>query len=564
MLDRLLGQETEYAIRVSSPFGGGRPSHLTIYDTVVAAISRRVQTRPGRKLGGMSSLFVENGGAVCYEFVPMAIHGGLIEASTPECRGPSQLLLYQKAQEEMLLDAVFDAEAELRDQGAIEDLGLLKNCRDARGKIYGAQENFEVEMARGLRLWTYRVGLAGLFPLILVFTLLTWTILLVMVVVGLALLPLILLLVLAEDLWPRYRPWVERVIGDGGILERALFGLTLADYLIAWPIGTVYSLLLRATAFDWVRRSVFGFLASRCVMTGAGSVSDDGGFVLSEKGPALRSSMRLTGGAQSRSIIDTGNLLKGLLSPATLQLRSLLSLFRQKQRLQLGLADSNMAQVAEYLKFGATCLVLDMAEEGWLDDAPRPRSPVRAVRALANDPTLTARIPLRGGGSMTALELQRWYLERARRYVSESSMPSLEAREVLRLWAEVLDALERDPGELVGRVDWVTKRWLVEETAGQASLAVRKRVDLGYHELGSGFFARLEAADLAPRLVSPTEAREAIHQPPESTPARLRGRLIKEVARDQKVTVDWGSVRIGGRLRGEVIRLDDFRRPSSR
>jgi len=102
----------------------------------------------------------------------------------------------------------------------------------------------------------------------------------------------------------------------------------------------------------------------------------------------------------------------------------------------------------------------------------------------------------------------------------------------------------------------------VETTTADASLPARKKVDIRYHELGAGYFARLEAEGLAPMLVSEAEAREAIFETPAATPARMRGRLIRELAQEQKVTVDWGSIRIGGKLGhlgARVIRLDDYR-----
>ena len=559
MLERLLGQETEYAIRAAPFRGSKRPSNLTIYDAITTAIAARVKSRPGRKLGGMSSLFIENGGSFCYEFVPVELHGGLLEASTPECRGPGQVVLYQRAQQELLLEALEDAMLPLASEG-VSDLGLVKNCRDVAGRTYGAQENYEADIAHGFALWCYRLGLVALIPFILLFAVTTWSLVLTIIVVGIALLPFMLALVMVEQLVPRLKPITERLIGDRGILERALFNITWLDHLVAWPIGTLFALLLRATAFRRIRRGSTAFFASRCVMTGAGTVEEDGSFKLSEKGPALRRTMRSTGGSQSRSIFDTGNLLKGLMVLAAFRLSPFFDLFRRRQRLQIGMSDSNMAQVSEYLKLGVTCLVIDMAEEGWLDDAPRLIRPVAAVHALVSDPTLRARVRIRGGGEMSALELQRWYLERAKLFLAKSPTTSLEAREVLRLWSECLDALRDDPGTLVGRIDWVTKRWMLEETAANSPLAVRKKVDIGYHELGRGYFAKLEGEELAPRLVSPDEAHEAIRRPPQETPARLRSRLIRDLAQEQKVTVDWGSVRIGGRFRGKVIRLDEYRR----
>ena len=36
---------------------------------------------------------------------------------------------------------------------------------------------------------------------------------------------------------------------------------------------------------------------------------------------------------------------------------------------------------------------------------------------------------------------------------------------VLAAWREVLDSLARDPQELIGRLDWVTKKWLLDAFA---------------------------------------------------------------------------------------------------
>ena len=39
------------------------------------------------------------------------------------------------------------AERELSSRGFPGQLGLLKNCRDARGHCYGAQENYDAQIA---------------------------------------------------------------------------------------------------------------------------------------------------------------------------------------------------------------------------------------------------------------------------------------------------------------------------------------------------------------------------------------------------------------------------------
>ena len=304
------------------------------------------------------------------------------------------------------------------------------------------------------------------------------------------------------------------------------------------------------------------FLVSRPILTGTGSLEADGKFGLSEKGPAIQRLTRGGTGSENRPLFDTGNLMKDVFAPARFRLRPYLALFRARQRMQLGLSDANVAQAAEFLKVGVTSLVLDMAEAGALDDAPRPADPIAALRTLCADPTLKAEVEIEGQGPMSALAIQRAYLVKAREFVRNAPAMSLGARQLLALWGDALDALEADPTRLVGALDWVTKRYLIEAAAGDAAFPVQKKVDLRYHELGSGYFARLEQAGMARRVVSEEEIETAIRTPPASTPARLRGQLVRELAGERlPVRVSWDSVRVGGRIGGKVIPLRPRIRP---
>ena len=96
------------------------------------------------------------------------------------------------------------------------------------------------------------------------------------------------------------------------------------------------------------------------------------------------------------------------------------------------------------------------------------------------------------------------------------------------------------------------------EKAG-TSKSSRKKIDLKYHELGTGYFARIERRELTSILVTEEEARTATEQPPSNSPARARARLIRDLANVAKVTVGWNRVRIGGPIGGRVIKLDDHR-----
>jgi Pup amidohydrolase len=557
---RLLGLETEYALRFTPAAGSPRPGNDVLYRALASAIGEIVQTQPGERHGAESDrFFTESGASFCYEALPYARDAGLIEAGTPECDGPSRLLCHQKAIDALLVQAIPASEQRLALDGYPGELGLLKNCRDAEGHIYGAQENYEASVATGAGLVLYRVTLALSAPIVLAHVLFFWAVVILLLVSVL----------LAALLAPFLSPLVPRRLKSGAqgrlfdednpLLVRAIERIAAPfDRALLFSVVTFAGPALRFFAFRRQRRAMIGFLVSRPILTGAGTIDQDSRFGLSEKGPAIRRVVRTAASPENRPLFDTGNLLKDLLAPLKMAFVPFFRLFRARQRMQLGLSDSNVAQVAEYLKIGTTALVLDLAEAGLLDDAPRPARPVDALHTIAADPTLGARVPIVGGSPMSAIAIQREYLRRAKAYLRASATPSMETHQIVTLWEQTLDSLEADPGRLVGSLDWVSKRYLLESCAGAAPYEVQKKIDLRYHELGTGYLARMEGAGLARKIVADAEITEAIRTPPQSTPARLRGHLIRSLASSvAPIRVSWETVRIGGRLGGKVIRLRD-------
>jgi proteasome accessory factor A len=300
------------------------------------------------------------------------------------------------------------------------------------------------------------------------------------------------------------------------------------------------------------------FLVTRTIFTGPGMVGADGRLVLSPRAAMLRSLCGMTA-AGWRSVFYFCQVLKGINEILLGDWPSAARLFHRRQRLQLTIGDSNMAQYAEYLKIGTTLLVLDAIEAGELGDAPRLRRPLRALRAISGDPELRARVALVGGRRATALEVQRYYLNACRRFLDRRGPGPAEARQVLELWEQTLDALEEDPARLVGKLDWVTKRYLLERLGPDASVAARRKLDLRYHELSrDGYYLRLEAAGVAPTLVEPEQILEAMATPPAGTPAALRGRLIREYADGSPaVRASWTAVMVADASGVRVVRLSE-------
>lgn len=500
--------------------------------------------------------FLANGGAVWFEMVRLTGEFGLIEGSTPECRGPRQLLTYQRAQDRLFAASAADAKP--------RPFALLKNCRDSVGNYYGAQENYEFPIASGVRLAIWRVGLVLLAPLIpltwiglLARVLLYIVILLIYIVVSH--LAFLLLLPFMRDRIPLRRWLFDGLLtAQGTPIENGIeSALNMLALLVCFPLASSMYLLLRFTAFVGVRKQLTAFLVSRSIFAGAGTLDDNGEFHVAEKAHGLNCLTGLGGFIDDRPVYTFGHFLKAALSEAWNLHRRYVRLFRRRQRLQIALGDSNMAQTAEFLRIGTTMLVLDMLEDGALADAPRLRRPLAALKTFAADPGLREHVEMLDGTRRTALEIQQWYLDAAKAWLARRPWHE-EASEIVELWEQTLEMLAGNQEPLVGRIDWITKRFLMEQAGNDASFAVKKKIDLKYHQLGpDGYYAQLEACGATPVLVPAEEIDRAARTPPPGSPASARGRFIREFA-GEGLAVNWDFVLLRRRFRTQIIDLDHY------
>ena len=571
LLDRLAGLETEYALRFHADPGVEPPSHRELFRGIIAALGRRVPTAAAGEI--KDGVFLANGGAVWFEQARIAATHGLVEGATPECRGPFQTVLYQRAQDRLLAEAA----GHLTFPGVCS---LIKNDRDSLDNIYGAQENYEVVVARGAWLFVWRAGIVCLAPL----AVLAW--LLCLFLLPLHLLYLLgagaLYVVVRGSLSPERQRTLARALFGEDAARRRPDALLLPEWLEAFllfylrlvtlPLSGGLWLLARWVAFRGIRRLLPAFLASRAVIAGTGRVDRAHRFHLANKAGGINCLLGFGGLFGDRPMFSIGHFFKLMLYRIWKSPRELLGLLGERQRLQVCIGDSNMSEEAEYLRVGTTMLVLDALEAGVLVDAPRIRRPIRAMHQLTADPTLRVRLPLRPGGrrshrrDVTALEIQHFYLDRCRRFVETRDEPNVEAREILDRWTEVLMALEDDPRSLVGRVDWVTKQLLLEEAGRGADWEALKKIDVRYHELTSeGYYARLKPTGLASVMIPPPELERAQRTPPPDTPATMRGHYIREFsAGSRPLQASWSTIVLGRGLGRKVVRLTRFqpRRPA--
>jgi proteasome accessory factor A len=219
------------------------------------------------------------------------------------------------------------------------------------------------------------------------------------------------------------------------------------------------------------------------------------------------------------------------------------------RRLHVIIGDANMSEIATYLKLGSTALVLDMIEANFLADDLAIVAPVRELHTISHDPSLRHAITLADGRTITALDLQGEYLDRARKYVDDrlGEDADEQTRDVLARWESVLTRLAADPMQLARELDWVAKLRLLEgyrERDGIDWDSPRLQlVDLQYSDIRpeKGLYHRLVARGAMQTLLEPGLAEKAVAAPPEDTRAFFRGECLRRYG-PAVAAASWDSV----------------------
>jgi proteasome accessory factor PafA2 len=297
-------------------------------------------------------------------------------------------------------------------------------------------------------------------------------------------------------------------------------------------------LMDRRTSFKQIVEHLMPFFVSRQVYTGAGKVGTEN--------RAHPCDYQLS---QRSDFYETEVALDTMVKRPIINTRDEPHADREKyRRLHVIVGDSNMAEPTIYLRNGATAIVLAMIEDGAIGRDLSLRDPVRAIKEVSHDPTCRQTMELSSGRRLTAVQLQREYLELAHRY--DASCLGHWTGAVLDRWGRVLDALEREPRDLAASIDWVAKMVMIESFMERKGVDWRSpqvsMLDLQYHDirLEKGLYYLLERQGKMERLTSEEEIKDAITQPPEDTRASFRGRCLRKYA-DQVFGVNWDSISFG-------------------
>jgi hypothetical protein len=298
------------------------------------------------------------------------------------------------------------------------------------------------------------------------------------------------------------------------------------------------------------------FQASSVVFTGQGKVGSEHGtpparYQLSQRADFIETML----GPQTtyrRPLVNTrdeplcgGGPWSSLLDPAHPG--------RRLARLHVICFDSTLCQVASLLRVGTMQMMLALVEANRVDPTLALEDPLRTLRAWSRDPLLRATAPLVDGRRVTAVELQRRFLEAARHahqdHVFDGVVPR--ADEILALWEDTLDRLDhQDWTAAARRLDWVLKLAMLER-------ALAQRPDLSWEapalKVLDHLYASLDPSEglywawAAAGLVEPVVPEEAIArlevEPPEDTRAWGRAMALRRALPDAVDQVDWDAIR---------------------
>jgi proteasome accessory factor A len=298
-------------------------------------------------------------------------------------------------------------------------------------------------------------------------------------------------------------------------------------------------LMDRRTSFKQIVEPLLPFFATRQIWCGAGKVGSEN--------RAHPCHYQLS---QRADFFETEVALDTMVKRPIVNTRDEPHADREKyRRLHVIVGDSNMSEFTIYLRNGVTALILAMIEDGAISKDLSLRDPVRTIREVSHDVSLSHPITMDDGSSRTAIEVQNEFLEMALAYTSSRSLDPVQ-KDVLQKWQDVMEALSRDPMELDGKIDWVIKKRLIESYMARKNLdwgdPQVQMLDLQYHDSrpDKGLYHLLERQGKVERIVTDAEIQRAVCAPPRDTRAFFRGECLRRYP-NEVFGVNWDSISFG-------------------
>jgi proteasome accessory factor A len=292
--------------------------------------------------------------------------------------------------------------------------------------------------------------------------------------------------------------------------------------------------------------TLLAFLATRQIFTGAGRVGQANPLAFDFEPPQQETPVNFQLSQRADHIVN--DIYQWVqFNRAIINARDEpLADYRKYRRLHLLIGDSNMSPFATALKIGTTACVLGLLEEGRLPRNLVLSDAVQSTRDISRDPTLRGVVDLENGKTIGALDVQWQFHELAQRHLRGTSA---ETDWLLESWSFVLEALEQNPQSLIGGVDWITKKWLLETLIAAEGLQWNdpwlQSVDLEYHNIdpARGLFFSVTPGKRIAEWNNSVRRSEAMRVPPSNTRAAGRARAVAAFQeRDLSYVINWDSI----------------------
>ncbi len=313
-------------------------------------------------------------------------------------------------------------------------------------------------------------------------------------------------------------------------------------------------LIPRKTEFIRLTEILIPFLVTRQLLCGAGKVlsgQNESVYAFSQRADHLWEGLS-SATTRSRPIINTRD-----------EPHADAEYYR---RLHVISGDSNMSETTTLLKVGSVDLILRMIEAGAVMRDLRLENPIRSIRDISHDLTGQHKVRLANGREMSALEMQREFLEKATTFVAANGAHTPHVGRILDLWERTLDAVETGNHSAIDtEIDWAIKKKLLDGYQQRRGVTLDSpriaQLDLTYHDISrqQGLFFLLQARGGAAKVVSDDAIQTAATSPPETTRARLRGEFVRRAQEAGKdYTVDWVHLKLNDRAQHTVLCKDPF------
>lgn len=245
---------------------------------------------------------------------------------------------------------------------------------------------------------------------------------------------------------------MQRALEEGQIKEGQLFKNVREGHEY-WGYHENYLGLRSLDIREHYLQPLATHIIARQIFAGAGEVTPEGEFLISQKMPAART-------------LDDGSASNTMYRPIIDANRDEPHAYLDEwRRIHIAIGDAHLNPRSAWLQLITTSIVARLVEaEVDLSDL-EIQSPVSSAHAVAKDTDLTVKLVVGqpdASRQLTALEVQKELLSRAAALNDRDPMP-VEEQKGLEVWDMVLTAIEQRDESALEWVEWMDKKELVDQ-----------------------------------------------------------------------------------------------------